>query len=87
MYVLYMCRHTCVSLCVPHAHRCLQSLEGIISPGIGATGSCELPNMVAGKQTWIYCKSSKHLTAKPFLSSLSGRLFNDANPVVLHCFC
>lgn len=32
------------------------------SPGAGATGSCELPNVSVGNQTLVLCKNNKSST-------------------------
>lgn len=34
--------------------------EGIRLPGARAVGSCELPDVAAGNQTYILCKNSRH---------------------------
>lgn len=37
-------------------------------PGAGVGGSCELPDVGAGKQTQVLCKSRMHSTAEPSLA-------------------
>lgn len=33
--------------------------DGIVSPGAGAQGGCELPSVGVGRQTWMLWISSK----------------------------
>lgn len=52
------------------------SQEGIRSPGVGVTGSRELPNMGAGTWTWVLCKNSIHWALSPAQSRASPLLFS-----------
>lgn len=41
--------------------------RGVRFPESKVTDGCELPNMGAGSETWVLCKSSALLTAETFL--------------------
>lgn len=54
----YVYEYTCVWLCI-HEHRCPRRPEEAMVPTrAGVTGSCDLPDVGTGHQTWVLCKSS-----------------------------
>jgi hypothetical protein len=60
----------CLSVCVPCVSRCLgREEESIIFPGTRVPGSCALPYVTAGNQTWLFYTNSKCSVALSLLSS------------------
>lgn len=60
IYIIYfyLCVFICACLCIPHACRCSRKLEEDVgSHGPGITGSCEVPDVCAGKGTWSSAKA------------------------------
>lgn len=64
---MHLCKYVCVCLCV-HVNAGLK--EAIGFPGAGLKGSYELPDVDAGNQTRVLCKSNKCSSPGPSLRPL-----------------
>lgn len=65
-FICYLCAFMCagVNLCVLHPCICGWKSGVVRSSGVGVTGTCETPDMDAGNQSWVLCKSRKCFYAR-----------------------